>query len=348
MRKFLALLLIAVTAISGCSFSTSSESDMSASRSLSTMDTIMKLTVYGKNREIALDAGQAEILRLNDLLSIGNPESEICILNRNGNGKLSADTKTLVEGALELFESTDGAFDITVYPLTDLWGFPSKNYRVPSQEEIDAILPCINAGLLQYDSDTSHLTLSDRQAIDLGGIAKGYTSQRLMEIFKKYGVSSAIVSLGGNIQCLGKKPDGSAWRVGIQDPWKRNGGIAAVVEVIDEAVITSGGYERYFEDPQTGHIYRHILDTKTGYPAESGLASVSIVSDSGTLADGLSTALYVMGLEKAGTYWREHSKEFQVIFISDDGTLTVSEGLAGRIQSDYAINILYLKEGEAS
>lgn len=346
MRRYFAMILAFLLLLSGCA--SGSEADVSDSVTLNSMDTIMKLTVYGKNREIALKAGEKEILRLNDLLSIGNADSEICTLNRNGSGTLSADAKVLIEGALELYDSTNGAFDITVYPLTALWGFPSKDYRVPSQAEIDALLPCINAGLLKYDAKTSSLTLSENQSIDLGGIAKGYTSQRLMEIFKKCGATSAIVSLGGNIQCLGKKPDGSAWRVGIQDPWKRNGGIAAVVEVIDEAVITSGGYERYFEDPETGHIYRHILDTKTGYPAESGLASVSIVSDSGTMADGLSTALYVMGLEKAGKYWREHCDEFQVILISDDGTLTVSEGLVGRIQSDYNIEILYQKEGSTS
>lgn len=345
MRRFYALILALFLLLSGCTFpgqsSADEESALSDSRSLNTMDTIMKLTAYGKNRKAALDAGEAEILRLNDLLSIGNPESEVCSLNKNGSGILSADSKALVEGALSLYESTGGAFDITVYPLTELWGFPTKDYRVPSQDEIDALLPIIDAGKIRYNPDTAELTLGEKQSIDLGGIAKGYTSQRLMEIFKENGVTSAIVSLGGNVQCLGRKPDGSPWRVGIQDPWKQNSGIAAVVQVIDEAVITSGGYERYFEDPETGHIYRHILDTKTGYPAESGLASVSIVAPNGTLADGLSTALYVMGPEKAGEYWKNHSDEFQVIFISDDGTLTVSEGLAGRIQSDSEINILY-------
>lgn len=345
MRQFFALILALFLLLSGCTFPSQSpadeESALSDSRNLNTMDTIMKLTAYGKNRKAALDAGEAEILRLNDLLSIGNPESEVCNLNKNGSGILSADTKALVEGALSLYDSTDGAFDITVYPLTELWGFPSKDYRVPSQDEIDALLPIIDAGKIHYNPNTAELVLGDKQSIDLGGIAKGYTSQRLMEIFREKGVSSAIVSLGGNVQCLGRKPDGSPWRVGIQNPWKQNSGIAAVVQVIDEAVITSGGYERYFEDPETGRIYRHILDTKTGYPAESGLASVSIVAPNGTLADGLSTALYVMGLEKAGEYWKKHSDEFQVIFISDDGALTVSEGLAGRIQSDSEINILY-------
>lgn len=345
MRRFYALILALFLLLSGCTSSVQSpaeeESVLSESRNLNTMDTIMKLTVYGKNRKAALDAGEAEILRLNDLLSIGNPESEVCKLNKNGSGILSSDTKALVEGALSLYDSTNGAFDITVYPLTDLWGFPTKDYRVPSQDEIDALLPFIGAGKIRYNPTIAELVLGDKQSIDLGGIAKGYTSQRLMEIFKDNGVTSAIVSLGGNVQCLGRKPDGSPWRVGIQDPWKQNSGIAAVVQVIDEAVITSGGYERYFQDPETGHIYRHILDTKTGYPAESGLASVSIVSANGTLADGLSTALYVMGLERAGEYWKNHSDEFQVIFISDDGTLTVSEGLAGRIQSDSKINVLY-------
>ena len=161
--------------------------------------------------------------------------------------------------------------------------------------------------------------------VDLGGIAKGFTSDRVMELFSADGVTSGIISLGGNVQTLGTKPDGSLWRVGIQDP-DDSSGIIATIEVADKAVITSGGYQRYFE--QDGTTYHHIIDPRTGMPADSGLTSVTIVSDDGTLADGLSTSLFIMGKEAALDYWRAHRDNFDVILVASDGSITISEGLA--------------------
>lgn len=300
-------------------------------RYLDAMDTYMSLTAYGSHRSDALDAVEAEIRRLEALLSVGRPDSEISTLNRTGEGVLSADSRVMIERALSLYEETGGCFDITVYPLMELWGFTSGNHRVPTDDQLAKLLPSIGANLLSYQSDTGKLTLAEGQAIDLGGIAKGYTSQRAMELYRAAGVTSGLVSLGGNVQCLGTRPDGSPWRIGIQDPWGVDGELAAVVEIVDKAVITSGGYERYFVDEATGVTYRHILNPRMGYPAESGLASVTIVSPDGALADGLSTALYIMGLDAATAYWRAHSDAFEAIFIGDDGKLYVTEGLAASV-----------------
>lgn len=345
MKRLISIFVIFFLLLSACTSRGSGHvgkvDSQSSSRIVQSMDTVMKLTAYGADREKALDECENEILRLNDLLSTGLETSEVSQLNISGEATVSDDTAFLIKEALKLFESTDGAFDISVYPLTQLWGFPTKEYRVPSPAEIEQVLQSVNAGMISFDSDSQYVTLRPGQSIDLGGIAKGYTSQRLMEIMAGCGVRSAMVSLGGNVQCLGTKPDGSAWKIGIQDPWKLDSGVYAIVQVVDQAVITSGGYERYFEDPDTGKIYRHILNTKTGYPAESGLASVSIVTKNGTMADGLSTALYVMGLEKASEYWRQYSDEFEMILIDDDGSLFISEGLARTATSSHKINIIH-------
>lgn len=336
--KVIVLLLLFCLLCSACSVKTGSKEPQT--KIIQSMDTVMKLTVYGENAQKALDECEEEIIRLNDLLSTGLESSEISTLNRNGSAVLSADSSFLVSKSLELFSETDGAFDLSIYPLACLWGFHTKQYHVPEEEELQAILPAIGADQIEFHPETHEITLGENQAIDLGGIAKGYTSHKLMEIFRDNGISSAMVSLGGNVQCLNSKPDGSDWKIGIQSPWQTDSSIYAVVQVRNKAVITSGGYERFFEDEKTGKVYRHILNAKTGYPVESGLASVSIVAEDGTLGDGLSTALYVMGLEKACDYWRMHRDEFEMILIDDDGALYVSEGLAPKTSSVHKINII--------
>lgn len=341
MKKIFSALLALIIILSFCFVQKKNRADKAeTSIMVSSMDTVMKLSAYGEKAAPALALCEAEILRLNDLLSIGIDSSEISQVNRHGRLTLSEDTAFLVERALELFESTDGAFDITVAPLAELWGFPSKEYYVPTDAEIEGVLQLIGSEKISYDATTHNIALAANQAIDLGGIAKGYTSQRLMKILSDNGVKSALVSLGGNVQCLGSKPDGNPWRIGIQNPWNEVSGVYAVVSVKDEAVITSGGYERFFEDPASGKVYKHILDSTTGYPVESGLASVSIVTKDGTLGDGLSTALYVMGFEKAVQYWHNHTDAFEMILILDDGSLYASAGLQDRITSSHKISII--------
>lgn len=347
----LAGLFAAALVLTGCQYSTSgqpaAEPDPEAAEKsecyLDSMDTFMKLTAYGAHRSEALEAAQEEILRLDALLSTGQTDSEISALNRTGSGVLSQDVRTLVERSLSLYEETGGAFDITIYPLMQLWGFPTQEYHVPTAQELEDTLALVGSDQLTYDPETGTLTLGAGQAIDLGGIAKGYTSQRLMELYEEAGVTSGMVSLGGNIQCLGTRPDGTPWRIGIQDPWSAEGTIAAIIEIEDQAIITSGGYERYFVDEETGITYQHIMDPETGYPAQSGLASVSVVTDDGMLGDALSTALYLMGLEEAAAFWREHSTEFQALFIDDAGALYVTEGLAEAVSAEEGFTVLSLE-----
>lgn len=291
----------------------------------------MTITAYGDNAQKGVTDAVAEIQRLDNLLSIGKEDSEISKLNKSGCAALSDDTAVMVTKALDLYKSTGGAFDITVLPLMELWGFTTQEYYVPTEDEIQSTLQRVGADKLTWDESTKTLTLGDKQEIDLGGIAKGFTSSRIMEIFKKDGVTCGMVSLGGNVHLLGTKQDGSAWRVGIQDP-NNTDDMLGVLEANDCAVITSGAYERNFE--KDGVTYHHIVDPATGKPSNSGLTSVTIVSKDGTLADGLSTSLFVMGKDKAIAYWKQHADEFDTILVDKDRNVYITEGIAGNFSPD--------------
>ncbi len=335
MKRFISVCLLFSLLLAGCA-KEDREKNESSSIYLTSMDTVMQLTAYGAAREEALQKAQAEIERLDDLLSIGKADSDVSRLNKNGSGDLSPDTAFLLAQALQLYSDTRGLFDVTVYPVVRLWGFYDKNYHVPTDSELSAAMALMGADRIFLAYDTGHAVLGQGQSIDLGGIGKGYTSQRVTDILKETGVESAMVSLGGNVQCLGTKPDGSQWNIGIRDPFGDS--LYCAVSIADKAVITSGGYERYFV--RDGKTYLHILDPRTGYPAESGLSSVSIISSDGTLGDGLSTALYIMGLEEAANYWRSHRDEFDAVFITEDGTLYATEGLQGSIRSEHEIQFI--------
>ena len=314
------------------------QSQAEASRDIFAMDTYMSVTAFGENADAAVDAAQAEIERLDAMLSTGNGDSEIAKLNVSGTAELSVDAGYLVERALELYTETDGAFDIAIYPVMEAWGFPSQNYQVPSEDVLQERLALADASKVSYDADSREISFSEAgMEIDLGGIAKGYTSARIMGIFRSYGITSGLVNLGGNVQVLGTKTDGSKWRVAVQSPDDERDYLG-VLSVSDKAVITSGGYERYFK--QDGITYHHIIDPKTGYPAENGLKSVTIVSADGTLADGLSTSLFIMGEEKAAEFWRMHSDEFDAILLTDDGTIYVTEGIADDFSTELSVEVI--------
>ena len=309
-----------------------------ASRELFAMDTFMSIVTYGDAAEEAADAAAGEIARLDSLFSVGIADSDIAVLNCEKKAAVSGETMELIERSAAISRSTDGTFEPTVYPLMEAWGFPSGNYRIPSDDELEKLLENVDVSRIRTDPASGTVSFTSAQtAIDLGGIAKGYTSARLMDLFREYGLVSAKVSLGGNIQVLGKKPDGTRWKIGIEDA-SGNGTLAGVIETEDSAVVTSGDYERYFEE--NGVRYHHILDPETGYPARSGLAGVTIISSDGTLADALSTALFVMGSEKAEEYWREHADEFDMILQKTDGTLSVSEGIEDRFTGNRETQVI--------
>ena len=346
MNRKLLWILLAALLLAGCGGGSNQNSGAeqadsgeakSASRDFFAMDTYMSVLAYGENAENAVDDAVKEVNRLEQLLSAADPDSEVGQLNENGSATLSEDGQALMEASLALFRETGGRFDITVYPLVELWGFTGGNYRKPSEEEIRSTLPYVGAESIRYEEADGAVSFArDGMKIDFGGIAKGYTSAKIVDIFQSAGIRSGLVSLGGNIQALGTKPDGTPWKIGIQDP-EDSAALIGVLAVADEAVITSGGYERYFEED--GTRYHHILDPETGYPAGSGLLSVTIVSRDGTMADGLSTSLFIMGKEKALAFWRERREQFDVILVTDSREILVTAGLKDRFSSDLPFTI---------
>jgi len=304
------------------------------------MDTYMTITCYGEDAKEAVIAAAEEIQRLDSLLSVGIEDSEIAVINSKGSGAISEDTGLMIDKALALHASTGGAFDITIYPLMVEWGFTSQDFHVPDEATLKALLPLVDSDAIRCHEDS--IVLGSGQGIDLGGIAKGYTSGRLMDLFDSFQLSSALVNLGGNVHCYGSKPDGSSWHCGIQNPDApdNTASLLGVVSVTDEAVITSGAYQRYFTDEASGKTYHHILNPETGYPADSDLISVSIISQDGMLADGLSTACYIMGLDTASQYWQNSEDNFEMILMTNDRQVYITEGLSDRFSSDYPVNLI--------
>lgn len=299
------------------------------------MDTYMKLTAYGDEATEALNDATREIIRLDDMFSIGNLEGEVASLNENGKCIVSEETISLLKTSLDIYSKTEGAFDITIYPLMVEWGFTTHNYKVPEDDVINSLLRNVGSDRIQYNEAECSVELPEGVEIDFGGIAKGYTSQRVIEIFKQHNLVGGIVSLGGNIQCYGKKPDGTSFNIGIKDPFGEQD-YTGTMEIDNKAVITSGGYERYFEED--GNIYHHILDPDTGRPAKTSLKSVSVIASNGTEADALSTALFVMGKDRAIEFWRNNNN-FDMVMVEEDGNVVITKGIEGIFKTELSFEV---------
>ena len=282
------------------------------------MDTVMTITADAD--EAVLKDAETQVEALDALLSVTDPNSEIYALNRDGTAPVSADTEALLRFGIELGGRTGGALDITLYPVVRAWGFTTGEYRIPSAGELAELLPLVDYSSIVLKDGTA--SLPEGAMVDLGSIAKGYASDKVVELLRKAGLRSALVDLGGNIWCLGAKPDGSSWHIGVRSP--DGDGYCAVLAVQDRALVTSGSYERCFTDEQ-GHVYGHIFDPANGRPAESGLKSVTVVGGSGLLCDGLSTALYVMGPDAAEA-WLLGQDEVEAVLIDGEG-FRVTAGL---------------------
>ena len=323
-RQFLAVLLLLLTALSGCGRTDLEAQE--AENSFFAMNTYMTFTAYGEQAEDALADARARVEEVEALWSVTDEGSEIYRANHSGGEpvNVSEETAELVSFALEMAEKTDGALEPTIYPVLRAWGFTTDTKQVPSQEEIDALLE--DVGHEKITLDGTLLTVPEGMELDLGAVGKGYAGDLAAEAVRARGIECAILSLGGNIQAVGSRPDGTDWRVGLRSPWED--GTLGVLRVSDQAVVTSGGYENYFED-EDGNVYWHILDPETGYPAKSGLLSVTIICPQGRMGDALSTALFVMGPQKAEEYWRENG-DFEMILVTEEGEILITEGVADR------------------
>ena len=323
-RQFLAVLLLLLTALSGCGRTNLEAQE--AENSFFAMNTYMTFTAYGEQAEDALVDARVRVEEVEALWSVTDEGSEIYRANHSGGEpvNVSEETAELVSFALEMAEKTEGALEPTIYPVLRAWGFTTDTKQVPSQEEIDALLE--DVGHEKITLDGTLLTVPEGMELDLGAVGKGYAGDLAAEAVRARGIECAILSLGGNIQAVGSRPDGTDWRVGLRSPWED--GTLGVLRVSDQAVVTSGGYENYFED-KDGNVYWHILDPETGYPAKSGLLSVTIICPQGRMGDALSTALFVMGPQKAEEYWRENG-DFEMILVTEEGEILITEGVADR------------------
>ncbi|MDO4862917.1 MAG: FAD:protein FMN transferase [Ruminococcus sp.] len=324
----MSLTALAAVMLFACSEAKSDES--AHERDVFAMDTFMTMKAYGSGAEKALGSAEDRIHELEDELSVTEQDSDISRINSAGGEavSVSADTALLVEAGVSYWQETAGALDISVYPVLAEWGFTTGEYHVPDAETIARLLEKVNAGAVEVGADTVQIPADSM--IDLGALAKGYTGDEIMAIFRDNGVKSAMISLGGNVQALGSKPDGSDWRVGIKDPFTPDTNMC-VVSISDKAVVTSGNYERYFTGDD-GTVYWHIIDPKDGYPADNGLVSVTVIGDSGLRCDALSTALFVAGTDEAQTYLREHT-DVDAVLVTDDGRLLYTDGIADKLEN---------------
>lgn len=292
------------------------------------MGTYVTQRIYGENAEEAAKEVRQRLEDIENRMTINAPGGEINNLNEmagNGVVTLSSDTYYVIREALTYSELSGGAFDITIGPVVKLWGVFSDDARVPEPHEVEEKVKLVNyRDLILEEPDKAKLT-KPGQIVDLGAIAKGYGGDEAIRIYKKHGIKSAYINLGGNTVVLGSKPDGSPWRVAIQNPRGENNTYIGIVPVTDKAVVTSGDYERYFE--KDGKRYHHIFDPKTGYPAESDLISASVITEKSIMADVLSTAVFVLGLDK-GMELIENLEGVEGIFVTREKKVYVSSGLA--------------------
>ena len=290
--RFLCLFLLCSIMLCGCK----TKNAEPISRTAIYFDTVISIKIYDSQDEAILDRCFNFCKEFEDRISRTIETSEISQIN-NAKGNpvtVSDNTIELLEQGIYYSRLTDGAFDITIAPLSELWDFKNNPGMLPDEADIKEALSHVSYEMITIDGNT--VTLEDPyMAIDLGGIAKGYMADQLKSYLESEGIKSALIDLGGNILAVGSKPDGSQYTIGIKKPFD-DSKMISTESISDLSVVTSGNYERYFEVDNT--IYHHILDTKTGYPCDNGLYSVTIFSKNSVDGDALSTSCFALGLEK--------------------------------------------------
>ena len=293
------------------------------------MDTIMTLTAYGKKAEAGLDAATSVINSMEALLDPELPTSTTYAINHaNGsNVVVNAQIAKMLSTAKIVYEQTDGALDLSLYPLVKLWGFVDGRYYVPLYEEIYEQLgrkAFDQMVLTSYPATGSYsVSFPAGTEISFGAIGKGCAAENAISAMRQAGVKSGIISLGGNVQTLGLKPDDSKWTVAIQDP-NNTASWVGTIQVGETAVVTSGSYQRFFEFD--GNTYHHIINPTSGSPVSNSLLSATIICEDGTMADALSTAMFVLGETRALNYWRQHGG-FEMILINKSNQVICTKGL---------------------
>ena len=314
------------------------------------LNTAVQITIYDSQDKALLDDCLALCDKYELIFSRTNEKSELYKLNHRkdvSDGDFSTDGQTtpypvsgtadtwhisedlaaLLSEGLDITKESDGAFDIAIAPLTSLWDFTAEDPRVPDDAAIQKALPLCSSDGVTIDGQDITLPSDDIQ-FDVGAIAKGYIADRLKDFLMKKGVKSAIINLGGNVLCIGSKPDGTPFKIGIQKPFADRNETEAVMDITGKSVVSSGIYERCFK--QDGKLYHHILNPQTGYPYANGLISVTIISDQSVDGDALSTTCFALGLED-GLKFAE-KKGVQAVFITEDYELHYTDGFRDEIR----------------
>ena len=295
-----------------------------------------------------MQALHQDLIAYNQLYDIYNDYAGVvnvkAINDNAGKAPVQVDDRILsmLELARQMYDLTGGKINIAMGSVLGIWhdhreaaekDASETDNTLPTQEELEAAAQHCDINGLVIDEDAKTVYLSDPEmSLDVGSVGKGYAVEMVCRAAEARGLTSALVSVGGNLRAIGTKPDGSQWTGGVENPWNASevytntsSIFGSPINMSDLALVTSGDYQRYFV--VDGKRYHHIIDPRSGYPADSGLTSVTIVSDDGTLADGLSTSLFIMGHDAAIDYWRTHSEDFDFILVSDDGSVTISAGL---------------------
>ena len=322
---FLMLAVICSVLLTGCSKSLQSQS---ASRTELVMSTVVTITLYGEQAQEGVNAAFQKAKDLEKILSSQNEKSELHKVNQSAYDhevEVSDALFTVAQRSLQYCKETDGALDCTIGKINDLWAFGTGNAKLPDEEEITPLL--VDKGYEQVQLDEEKRTirfLNPNIQLDFGATAKGFAADEIKNMLvEEYGITCGIINLGGNIITIGAKYDGQPWGIGITDPNDTTRAVSTEY-LTNATAVTSGNYERYFIED--GVRYHHILDPKTGYSANNGLISTTIITENSMLADALSTATYVMGLEKAYAYI-ESLDDVEAIFITDDGTVVKTSGI---------------------
>lgn len=332
-QRNLILVAFFIIVLAGTACTQSKTSDLS--RSDFVLGTVCSIKLVQGGDEKTLDAVFARLREIEDRMSANKDGTEIAAVNKaagasgpNGAVKLSEDTFYVVSKAIEYAKLSGGVFDPSVGPLVKLWNIGGEGATVPSQKSIHAALKLIDWKKIVLDPVAKTVRLPGAgMRIDLGAIAKGYAADECSRILHEHKVRAAIVDLGGNVLVFGKKKDGSSWKIGVQNPETERGSYIGLISGFDLTVVTSGIYERYFIE--NDKRYHHILDTRTGYPVENGLKSVTIATNSSIDADGLSTTVFALGREK-GLELVKSLKNVHAILVDDKDRVWLSPD-AGKI-----------------
>lgn len=296
------------------------------------LGTVNTITAFGLNREEAIDAAYKRVLEIDDRMSAFKEDSDIMKINRSAGiepQKINPDTFEVLKCAQKFSGASKGVFDITIRPLTALWGYGIKQSLVPDKEKIKEALALVNyRDLILDDKGTTAYLKHKEQAVDLGGIAKGYAADEVKRVLMRYNIKDALINLGGNIVAMGHNPTGAPWRIGIQNPLADRGQHIGSVTVTNKTVVTSGSYEQFFI--RDGVRYHHIIDPRTGYPAESKFLSVTVICECSTDADAVTTAIFVQDINEPLPLLKSINAE--AIFIMQNKDIFLTEGLAGNFE----------------